>query len=229
MDDQRRQKLAATVAALLAKAASSEFEDEARLFEAKAMELMARYQIEEAELRRPDQVEFGVVEIDVSHFGNAQTGAAHVVWGVYKLFGGFAVVQTVDRRMSMRVSATDDVHAIARPLVDHLMGQMMADIVRDRPRSRKSYSVGWFGRMYERLEAAHTETYAEVGALVPTTDAAERHYVERYGRTARHSLRVDQRDYQAGGVRGSQADLGQSRVANTRRALRAGGDGGGRR
>ncbi len=199
---------------MLAKAASTVHEAEAESFEAKALEIMAAYDIEERELR--DASGFSSEEIDLGHMGNAGTGAASLAIGLANLFGGAGVRSVVDRRHYAKLHTTPSQRENVDLMLDHLLPQMRSDISRDRPRSRKSYSVGWAARVTARLQVAQSVAYSNSNALVPTSDAAR---AGLYGelaaqgvRVSRASVRVDGFDYERGDVAGGTADLNQARV-----------------
>lgn len=199
---------------MLAKAASTVHEAEAESFEAKALEIMAAYEIEERELREASG--FSSEEIDFGHMGNAGTGAASLAIGLANLFGGAGVRSVVSRRHYAKLHTTPSQRENVDLMLDHLLPQLRHDLSRDRPRSRKSYSVGWAARVLARLHAAQSVVYARSNALVPTNDAARD---DLYGelaaqgiRVSRASVRVDGVDYDRGDAAGEQADLNQPRV-----------------
>lgn len=201
---------------MLAKAASTVHEAEADAFEAKALEIMAAYEIEERELREASS--FSSEEVDLGHMGNAGTGAASLAIGLANLFGGAGVRSVVNRRHYAKLHTTPSQRENVDLMLDHLLPQLRHDLSRDRPRSRKSYSVGWAARVLARLHSAQSVAYAKSNALVPTNDAARD---DLYGelasqgiRVSRASVRVDGADYERGDAAGEQADLNQPRVAS---------------
>lgn len=213
--EQRRAKKVEQVRAMLAKAASTHHEAEAATFEAKALEIMAAYEIEERELREASG--FESEEIDLGHMGNAGTGAASLAIGLADLFGGAGVRGVSDRRHYAKLHTTPSQRENVDLMLDHLLPQMRNDLSRDRPRSRKSYSVGWAYRVLDRLRSAQTIVYSQSNALVPTGDAAR---IDLYAqlsdqgiRVSTASVKVDGRDYERGDAAGEEADLNQARVA----------------
>jgi hypothetical protein len=210
---EKRVKVVERVRAMLAKAASTDHEAEAATFEEHALRLMAAWEIEERELR--DAQPHGSYDVPCGHFGNAQTGAVLLVAGVARLFGGFAVrLSDGHRRHTVRLTCTPTQFELAGALIDHLLPQLMADVNRDRPRSRRDYSVGWTQRVLERLTEAQARVYTESNALVPTTEAAERAYREQHGSVRRaRTLRVGL-DAVAGAEAGERVDLDQHRLAS---------------
>ena len=209
--DEKRAKMVERVRAMLAKAASTDHEAEAATFEEHALRLMARWEIEERELR--DAQPHDSFDIPCGHFGHAQTGAVLLVAGIARLFGGFAVrMSDGSRRHTVRLTCTPTQFELASALIDHLLPQLMTDVNRDRPRSRRDYAVGWAQRVLERLDEAQARVYAESRALVPTTVAAERAYREQHGPVRRaRTLRLG-RDALTGADAGDRADLDQQRL-----------------
>ena len=214
--EQRRAKKVEQVRVMLAKAASTEHEAEAETFEAKALEIMAEYEIEERELR--DVSGYASEEIDLGMMGNAGTGAASLAIGLADLFGGAGVRGVVDRKHYAKLHTTPSQRENVELMLDHLLPQMRNDLSRDRPRSRKSYSVGWAFRVLERLRAAQAVVYAQSNALVPTGDAARTDLYaqlnEQGVRVSTASVKVDGFDYQRGDAAGVEADLNQARVSS---------------
>ncbi|MEM8923153.1 MAG: DUF2786 domain-containing protein [Actinomycetota bacterium] len=208
--DAKRTKVVEKVRALLAKAASTEHEAEAEAFEEHALRLMADYEIAERELR--DVAPHDAHEIDCSHFGRAQTAAVLLCAEVAAMFGGYGVKLSQDRRFRALLMCTPSQLELALPLIDHLLVQLMADLNRDRPRSRRDYSLGWAHRVVTRLEAAQERIYSEAKALVPTTDAAEAAFIERYGQARRARRQTVGPEYAVGQEAGEEADLRQHRL-----------------
>lgn len=208
---EKRAKVVERVRAMLAKAASSEHDAEAATFEEHALRLMAHWEIEERELR--DAQPHDAYEIPCGHFGNAQAGAVLLLAGVARLFGGYAVrLSTGSRKHSVQLMCTPSQYEMAEAMADHLLPQLMGDINRDRPRSRRDYSLGWANRVLERLNEAQERVYSESNALVPTTEAAARAYRERFGPVRRApTLRVG-RDAAVGAAAGDEVDLRQRQL-----------------
>ena len=202
---------------LLAKANSTDNEAEREAFQAKALALMARWEISERDVRDSGPLAHNEHRMDMGHFGNAQRGACWVACGVARLFGGFGLVWSGNGKLSVSIEATDEQWARIETLVDHLLPQMMDDILRDRPRSRKSYSLGWSTRVLDRLREVQAKVYADVAAEtgraelvhVPTNEAAEASAVERHGpfRSAPRQT-VNGADLAAGKAAGNNADIG---------------------
>lgn len=211
-DDDKRAKVVERVRAMLAKAASTNHEAEAEAFEEHALRLMADYEIGERELR--DVSPHEPHDIDCGHFGHAQHAAVVLCAGVAELFGGFGVMVKRQRKYAARLMCTPSQLDLAMPLIDHLLAQMMNDLNRDRPRSRKDYSLGWVERVTNRLAEAQERVYVDAKALVPTVDAARNAYLEAYGNPARGRKHYVGQNYFDGQVAGDEADLNQQRLGD---------------
>ena len=211
MTDEKRAKVVELVRAMLAQAASTTFEAEAETFEAHALRLMAEYEIEQRELRDVD-TDYDVHDIACERFGRAQYAAVVLCAEVAKLFGGYGILVRDNRRYTTRLVVTDTQFELAKPLIDHLLAQMMSALNHDKPRSRKDYSLGWVYRVLDRLNAAQAVVYSESNALVPTNDAAKAAYVELHGRPDTGRKIVVGANYQDGQVAGEGADLNQTRL-----------------
>ncbi len=211
---ERRAKKVEQVRAMLAKAASTEHEEEAESFEAKALEIMAAFEIEERELRAASGFESD--EIDMGHMGNAGMGAATLAVGLANLFGGAGVRGVISRRHYATVHTTTSQRENVELMLDHLLPQLRRDLSRDKPRSRKSYSLGWAVKVVQRLEAAQAIAYSTTTSLVPTNDAATEDLYAQLAqsgiRVSRASVKVDGLDFERGDVAGTEADLDQARV-----------------
>lgn len=212
----RRTKMVERVRSLLAKAASSEFTSEAEAFEEKALSIMAEYEIAERELIDVRSVLDRTI-IDLSHFKNGAWGAMELVGRLHTLFGGaYGVLQYTDDLTGKRVYqahvwSTPAAHEQAMLLAEHLLPQLRADMSRDKPRSRKTYSIAWAFRVHDRLSEAQERVYSRSQALVPTTDAADAER-DKHCRDREHSFRPDLLSGLAGDRAGSEADLNQQRI-----------------
>lgn len=220
-----RQSLLTKVSALLAKAASTEHEPERRAFEAKAQALITRHQIDEAELGVAGSI--GEREIVVDGWGNATRGVVHLWAGVARL-NRCAVAHQTSRGWSRVLLAGTEVDAeITARLVEHLLPQLRLAVLRDRPRSRMSYAVGWAHEVVDRLAEARISAAAEVAAersgfgstevvettsLVPTNTAAAEALAETHTLRSERRTAVDVGAYGSGVTAGQQADLGGDRL-----------------
>lgn len=202
------------VRALLAKAMSTEHEAEAATFEAKAQQLMARYAIEQRELR--DSEEYGQSVLDFTDWGHAQYGVAALAALVAPIYGGYGVLWSVGDGKTGRakIMATETQRTMIDVTLDHLLPQLRADILRDKPRSRKSYAIGWAQRVVDRLEDARDAAYIEVSgstALVPSSSEAERLMREAIT-VSKSRTDFDGQQMNDGARAGEQADLGQEKI-----------------
>lgn len=206
-----RETIIRRVNGLLAKANSSEHPAERESYEAKAQQLMTRYQIETSEFEDPGPIEQRMV--NVAGWGNATRGvvslyqcvaALNRCTGAGNTSRGEGYVYLFGRPTDLDLTMT---------LVDYLLPQMRMAMVADKPRSRMSYSVGFARAVYTRLFEAQAKAAAQSNALVPTNaKASEAMYAEldvkRAPKTPVHGS-----DLSSGEVAAANADLGQTRVS----------------
>lgn len=221
-DDRRH--LVAKVAALLAKAASTEHEPERQAFEAKAQALITRYQIDEAELGAGGGM--GEREVMVEGWGNATRGVVHLWAGVARL-NRCAVAHRTGRGWSRMIVAGSETDAeLTTQLVEHLLPQLRLAILSDRPRSRMSYAIGWAHEVVDRLAEAQRGAAAEAAArsgaaattLIPTNTAASDALAEAHLLRSERRATVDAGAYGSGMSAGQEADLGRSRLSGRARS-----------
>ena len=207
-DTAARTKMIDRVRALFTKAASTEYGPEAEAFEAKALALMVEWEIAERDIadagHGPERHNY-----DTSTFGNAQWGASALVQWLAPVFGCHAVASSAgNRKLHTICYGTPSNVARLDTVLDHLFPQLRADIIRDRPRSRKSYAIGWADRVASRFREVIEVAYSESTALVPTNDAARQAMADDGLRTGTTGHDVNPRDVAAGERAGSDADLG---------------------
>lgn len=216
---QDRPKILDKVAALLRKAASTNHEAEQVAFHTKAAELMVKYQIQEAELRTTAEQSVDKERVTYTTLGNASQGVAYLFHRLAPMFG-CATGANVFRDTYADGVKTLDVHVwgrqtdrdLLKKFVDALIPQMRADILRDRPRSRVSYSRGWAMAVSDRYREVFTKTWEESGssALIPTaTEAtAQRDAACSHGRRVTY----DNNSFQSGRSAGNNADINQNKL-----------------
>jgi hypothetical protein len=206
-----RETIIRRVDGLLAKANSSEHPAERESYEAKAQQLMTRYQIESSEFADTSPIDQRV--LTVTGWGNATRGVVSLYQCVASLnrctgagntSRGEGVVYLFGRPTDLDLTMT---------LVDYLLPQLRMSIINDKPRSRMSYALGFAQTVYARLLEAQAIAAAESNALVPTnTDASEAMYSElNVKRAPRTPVHGD--DLMSGEVAATNADLGQTRVS----------------
>lgn len=233
----------ARVRALLAKAESTPYEAEAEALTAKAQELMARYAISAAmveELGAPGpegapervdiQLEPPYVDAKAFLLGSvARANRCRLVWSSQPPLG--AVFGFPDDLQAVELLYTSLLIQAAR-------GMAAAGPVRDvtgtyRTRSfRRSFLLGFAGRIGERLRSAAEATTADVASetgvsLVPLfveraarVDAAVR---EAFPHSAPHEFRIGNGGgYLAGREAGDRASLGGRAVAGSAPSIGAG-------
>lgn len=205
-----RETIIRRVNGLLAKANSSEHRAERESYEAKAQQLMTRYQIESSEFEETGPIEQRMVII--AGWGNATRGvvslhqcvaALNRCTGAGNTGRGEGYVYLFGRPTDLDLTLT---------LVNYLLPQLRMAMVADKPRSRMSYALGFAHTVYSRLFEAQATAAAETNALVPTnTDASEAMYSElNVKRAPRTPVHGD--DLSSGETAAANADLGQIRV-----------------
>lgn len=202
------------VAALLAKADRTEHEPERQAFLAKAQAMITRYQIDDGELGlHGAAVRERTVAVD--GWGNATRGVVHLYGGVAEL-NRCSAAHRMSRGWAQVVLFGTEVDAeLTCALVDHLLPQLRLAILRDRPRSRMSYAIGWSHEVIERLKAAQVEAASASGALVPTNvTAVEALHGAHRVRNERRST-VDTLAYGSGLAAGEDADIGLTGLARS--------------
>ncbi|MEM9562955.1 MAG: DUF2786 domain-containing protein [Actinomycetota bacterium] len=224
-DADDRRDLVARVAALLAKAASTDHEPERRAFEAKAQALITRHQIDEGEFGTGGGA-IGERELVIDGWGNATRGVVHLWAGVAQL-NRCAVAHRTGRGWSRVLLAGSEVDAeVTSRLVEHLLPQLRLAILTDRPRSRMSYAIGWAHEVIDRLAEAQRGAAADAAvdrgpgdgrsadaaALVPTNAAAADALARAHTLRSERRATVDAGAYDSGLSAGQQADLGQVRL-----------------
>lgn len=212
-DHHDRDRRAEKIRALLAKANDDAATPaEAESYTAMAMRLMAKWDIAERDLR--DHTPIEERSLDFTMFGRAQAGVARLAIRVARVFGCTGLLRHLgDGRPGRvvlfgRAGALDD----AEMMIAHLVPQLMRDVARDRPRSRKSYAIAWADRVAGRLLELQEVVYAESHALVPTTIDAEVAMHERYHLGAAPGFRPDGASSASGRLAAGSADLAQTRL-----------------
>lgn len=204
-----RDNLVGKVAALLAKADSTEHEPERQAFLAKAQAMITRYQIEDEELEAGG-AEMAERTIMVEQWGNATRGVVHLYSGIADL-NRCSVAHRTSRGWAKVVLVGPEMDAdLTCALVEHLLPQMRLAILNDRPRSRMSYAIGWAHEVTERLKVVQEAAAAESKALVPTNVAAAEALRSNHKVLSARRSMVDSNEYGSGALAGEQADLGRS-------------------
>ena len=207
-----RERLIDKVNALLAKAASSEHEAEQLAFEAKAQALITRHHIEQGELAL-GSVHIVERTIDIENWGNATRGVVHLFSGIAEANRCSVGHRTTRGRASIVLFGSETDADLTSALVDHLLPQLRTSILRDRPRSRMSYSIGWAHEVIERLRQAQEREAEASSALVPTNVAADEALRSAHRvRTGRAST-VMPDEFDSGMSAGGEADIGRAKVA----------------
>jgi hypothetical protein len=208
-----RENLVAKVAALLAKADSTDHEPEREAFLAKAQALITRHQIEEGELQlsRADMQERSIM---IEDWGNATRGVVYLYSGIARLNRCSVGHRTARGWARVILVGTDMDADLTCALVDHLLPQLRLAILNDRPRSRMSYSIGWTHEVLNRLQAAQEQAAAESKALVPTNVAADEALRASHKLRSERRNTVDSEEYGSGMSAAEDADLGRTGLAS---------------
>lgn len=198
---------------MLDKAASTEHEPERDAFFAKAQALITRHHIEDSELNRAtSKMEEHPVEVD--GWGNAIRGVVHLYTGVGQI-NQCSVAHRTGRGYSRVIIWGSEIDAkLTCTLVDYLLPQLRADILRDRPRSRMSYAVGWAIEVIDRLSEAQEAEAASTNALIPTNTEADEALRATY--KLRNSRRAEVRpeEFDQGVTAGGSADIGITKLGD---------------
>jgi len=206
-----RDRIVERVRALLAKANSTDHEPERQAFVTKAQQLITRYHIEQPELTESDST-IGEERIAITGWGNATRGVVNL----------YAAVASCNRCTTARTGDRNNTHVIlvgsetdrqlTTTLVDHLLPQLRHDLLRDKPRSRMSYAVGWSIEVSDRLTEAQEAEAATTMALVPTNEAAREalHATYKIARARSAELRFE--EYGSGRRAGQNADIGHTKL-----------------
>ena len=208
-----RDRIVDRVRALLAKADRTDHEPERQAFLAKAQQLITRHHIDQPELNDSGST-IDEQRIPITGWGNATRGVVNLYAAVANQ-NRCTTARCGDRNTTQVIlfgSATD--RELTITLVDHLLPQLRHDLLRDRPRSRMSYAVGWSIEVAERLSAAREAVAAATAALVPTNEAAREalHATYRIGRARSAEVRME--EYGSGRRAGQNADIGRTKLDN---------------
>ncbi|MDH3302039.1 MAG: DUF2786 domain-containing protein, partial [Acidimicrobiia bacterium] len=206
-----RDRIVDRVRALLAKADSTDHEPERQAFLAKAQQLITRHHIEQLELTESDST-MGEQRIPITGWGNATRGVVNLYASVASR-NRCTAARTGERNATLIIIVGSDTdRELTVTLVDHLLPQLRHDLLRDKPRSRMSYAVGWSIEVADRLTAASKAEAAASMALVPTNEAARDALHATYRITRARSAEVRFDEYGSGRRAGQNADIGHSKL-----------------
>jgi hypothetical protein len=237
------EKIIDRIRGLLAKAESSEFEEEAASFLDKATELMAKYRVDEAVLAAAGRAANDPVDrtfIDLSGYHSPKGSLAvhlaealdcHVLWAHGGPRGSkrLAVVGHVSDLSTFEALMTSLELQLDREL--HKVSGYSSGDTRAR---RTSFANGWVRKVGNRIKAhlasavdtavAETDASSSVAlVLADRRDVVADKYQEfyktkpRYTRSSRGSSRYDA--YSAGSAAGARADIGTRGVSGARGSL----------
>lgn len=195
----------------MAKADSTDHEPERQAFLAKAQQLITRHHIEQLELTESDST-MGEQRIPITGWGNATRGVVNLYASVASR-NRCTAARTGERNATLIILVGSDTdRELTVALVDHLLPQLRHDLLRDKPRSRMSYAVGWSIEVADRLTAASEAEAAASMALVPTNEAARDALHATYRITRARSAEVRFDEYGSGRRAGQNADIGHSKL-----------------
>ena len=224
-----REKLIDKIRKLQAKAGSSEFDAETEAFASMAAKLIVEHEIDDSELAdNPSVKTIGLEKFSRSDMRNAAFGYSSLFWKLAPLFRCAALARVSDdwnvaeakmRRTShiWLYGAEQDREALKQLIDFILVPQMMAAILRDKPRSRKSYARGWAVAVANRIETAQVNYCADIGALIPTNTEAQEMADSASSGSTKHA--IDHSSLAAGSQAAQNADLGQTKVSAGQRLL----------
>lgn len=213
-DEGGRNRIVERVRALLAKADSTDHEPEREAFLAKAQQLITRYHIEQGELSSSTS-QMSQCEVMITEWGNATRGVVRLYGAVAELNRSYSAHQMTRGVAKVIMFGTELDLELTTTLVDHLLPQLRHDILRDRPRSRMSYALGWANRVGQRLAEAQATEAAKSNSLVPTSHAAEEALSEAYTLRAARTTRVDGLEWLSGGDAAESVDIGNSKIGSS--------------
>ena len=206
-----RERIVDRVRALLAKADSTDHVPEREAFLAKAQQLITRYHIEQAELTEHGS-DIDETEVLIADWGNATRGVVRLYGAVAELNRSYTAHQMTRGAAKIILFGTELDLELTITLVNHLLPQLRHDILRDRPRSRMSYAMGWANRVAQRLSEAQISEAARSNSLVPTNHAAEEALNDAYTVRAARMARVDGVEWLHGGQAAEQVDIGATKL-----------------
>lgn len=207
------------------KAESTPYEEEAKLFEAKAAELIIKYNIDQNQLHN-DKTDRSVGHNEfICDWKNATYGVISLYSQIARLFQCESIYSQdpdcgygASRSSKMvRLFGTEENRKAVLSICDHLLiPQMMRGIAADKPTSRKDYAVTFANVVANRIEQQRDVEYSKAGALVPVKDPAVDAEIERmFGRVSvRNYRRKDADSVAAGSIAGNRADIGGAKVGD---------------
>lgn len=235
MSDTEQSQIVEKVRALLRKAESTEFSDEADALVAKAQELIARHALE-ADVYDDPAATSTLSHIDLEMAGS-YTHERSMLWGAVahanrcrvvsmRKYGSRTVVQITlvgrpaDRDLTKLLAASLEQQALRR-----LPGAEPGDRKGALVRRRRSYLIGFAGEVSRRLTAVTDSVENPAG---PSSRSLERMdeldaYVQSLGEMSnyRSKTSIDPDGLQQGSAAANVADLGQARLRRQQRQLGA--------
>ena len=209
-----REKIVDRVRALLVKAndeATTKFERMS--FIAGAERLITKYRIEAGELAY-DGEEIEHRQFAFADLGNLKEPAA-VLWAVVAEHNNCFATYTARSgrgQLELDLFGTETDQELTTFWVSYLFTQLANDVARDRPRSRKSYGLGWVDEISHLLQATRAVVESDSKALVPVNTKAEETANATFKIRGRRQQATNHDDELLGRIYGRQADIGLTSV-----------------
>ncbi len=208
----------AKIAALLRKAAATEFPAERAAFEKAATKLMAKWEIDERDLA--EEATLTQHHMSFRDYGNFASGIATLAIKICNMNGGYAIYNEANRRKGYRKHAeilyygTDRVRLLLEELIPFFFRQLEYEFMMSRTSSRKDFSVGFCDRVASRLKELQEVVYSESNALVPVNTKAKECMFGNVPGISKTSIQLSYRDssYFSGTAAGDRADLGLDKI-----------------
>lgn len=227
---------------LLAKAESTEFEEEADLFLQKATELMAKYRIDEALLQAANKSADDPVERITITVGKWGIAKGSLIVYICKSFGCHAVwaAKVGGQRRCNIIGHKSDLEMVTA-LFTSLEIQLDRELLNvqgydkgETRSARSSFANGWCSKVGTRVKSHYKKAMEEEKSnlssseesssvalvLASRDDAVEAKYQEIYNRKPRYKSSTtrtsDYVAYQSGYAAGNNADIGASAIGSQR-------------
>ena len=233
---ERRMEYVFKVQKLLAKAERAGTQEEADAFYAKATELIAKWRIDDLELKNNGDEMTTVVMPLGTYSPVADVLALQSVMKAFEVRVAFSAYRGSGTKPEAHLFGWSSDIAKAQLMWSSISVQLAGACRREEPKGldrnqqrvwRQSFKRGYGDTIGKRLKTAMTTTVAEAVAktpgvglvLVSRQDQLEKFYGQHTGRSRSHSMHTDHRAMQSGREAGHRADLGQARVSGRGKEL----------
>lgn len=223
---------------LMAKAESSEFEEERNAFLDKATELMAKHRVDMAMLqlagnKADDPVETRLITLTYQHIPKQGFLAGTcTLFNIHAIRSGKKNVSLIGHKSDLDMYETLFVGLELQ--LDRELTNVQGDYYTATKSVRSSFAKGWVHRVISRMETHYKKQEEEAivssGAsesvslvLASRSERVEERYQEIYGMKPRYSYRRSNigshSGYSAGYAAGGRADIGQGGISGNRGSL----------